>query len=111
MADATLWKAIRTLAGLMAIAYVAAALIGGFAIDFDSSGGRALWFILLLIGAALLGAGLLLGIPSRWSRVLVLVAGGVLGALVVFWAILPILAALALAVLGFLWARRPSPSF
>ena len=108
MRERTLWSAIRTLAILLGIAYLLAGIIGGFAIDFDSSADRTFWVVFLIAGGILLFAGLAVAARSRWLAVIVLAAGGILGSLIIFWAILPALATIALIVLTVLWARRPA---
>jgi len=106
--DAKLWRWIRILAIVLAVAYAAVGIIGGLAIDFDDSSDRLFWILLLVIAAALLLLGVAVAPRSRWLAVAGLALGGILGSVVLFWAILPALLTLVLIVLAVLWARRPT---
>jgi hypothetical protein len=108
MSDASLWRWIRILAIVLAACYAGVGIIGGIAIDFDGTGDRLFWMLFLLVGAAMLLLGVGAADRSRWLAVGAMAAGGLLGSLALFWAILPPLATLVLVVLGVLWARRPA---
>lgn len=108
MGERQLWQAIRYLAWFLGLAYVVIGIVGAALIDFDSGGARALWLSFLIAGGILLIAGLRLAGRSRWQTFAVLTIGAVLGSLVIFWAVVPAAAAIALIVLTFLWARRPA---
>ncbi|HET9232613.1 MAG TPA: hypothetical protein VFP10_00550, partial [Candidatus Eisenbacteria bacterium] len=65
-----------------------------------------LWALFLIVGGLLVLAGLRLlhHAPGRGATLVSL--GAVLGALPIFWALLPLLLATALLVLSVLYARR-----
>ena len=69
-----------------------------------------LWAVFLIAGGLLVLAGLrvLRGAPGRGATLVSL--GAVLGALPIFWALLPLLLATALLVLSVLYARRATRS-
>ena len=96
------------LGGLLALAAAVLGLVIGLGGDWDSNGERAIWFVLTLGGAALLAAGLWYSLrrPSMTAAVLNVV-GALMCGFVAFWSVLMPLAAVAVAVLAILWARRP----
>jgi len=106
--ETRLEQAVKILAVLLGLAYVLTGIIGGAFIDFDSSSDRGFWLGFLIGGGVLLLLGLLLADRSRWLTALVLAVGAILGALAIFWTVLPALAALVLIVMAVLWARRPA---
>lgn len=60
----------------------------------------------MTLGGLILLGGLRLLSRSPWAGAAVVSAGAVLGALPVVWAIVPLLVALVLVVLGVMYARR-----
>ncbi len=103
--------AIRILGGLLALAAAVLGLIIGFGDDWDSNGERALWFVLTLGGATILAAGLWYAVraPSTTAAVLIVVGALVSGfmSFYIFWSIVMPIAAVTLAVMTLIWARRP----
>ncbi len=110
MRTSSLGTAILILGGLLALAYLAAAVVGGLLIDWEDDGGsadRAFWISFLIGGSVLLVAGRLLADRSRWLAAALISLGAIAGAIPTFWTIVIPLAAIALVVLAVLWARRP----
>jgi hypothetical protein len=101
-------RAVKILAVLLGLAYLLIGIVGGAFIDFNTSSDRAFWLGFLIGGGVLLLLGLLLSARSRWLTTVVLAVGAILGALTIFWTVLPALAALALIVMAILWARQPA---
>ncbi len=99
--------AILVLGGLLALATAVLGLAIGFGDDWDSNGERAFWFVFTLGGAALLAAGLWYAMrePSMTAAALIVVGALVCG-FIVFWSIVIPIAALAVAVMTIMWARR-----
>jgi hypothetical protein len=78
--------------------------------DEAAASDQILWAVFLIAGGLLVLAGLrvLHGAPGRGATFVSI--GAVLGALPIFWALLPLLLALALLVLSVLYARRAARS-
>jgi hypothetical protein len=78
--------------------------------DEAAASDQILWAVFLIVGGLLVLAGLRLlhDAPGRGAALVSL--GAVLGALPIFWALLPILLALTLIVLSVLYARRAARS-
>ena len=97
------------LGGLLALASVVLGLVIGLGDDWDSNGERVLWFVFTLGGAALLAAGLWYALrrPSMAATAMIVV-GALMCGFATFWSVLMPLAAVAVAVMAILWARRPS---
>jgi hypothetical protein len=103
--------AVLVLGGLLALAYILGAILGGLLFDWEDDGGdndRWFWIVFLLVGAFLLIAGLVIGARSRWLAAALVSLGAVIGAVVTFWSIVIPIAAIALIILNVLWARRPT---
>lgn len=103
--------AILVIGGVLGVAYVAAGIIGGIAIDWGDSRGadRALWIAFLAGGGALLLAGLwALRNASPWVAAALVSIGAVAGAVAMFWSVLVPLGAILLVVLSVVRARRVS---
>lgn len=101
-------RAILVLGGLLALATAVVGLIVGLGDDWDSNGERALWFVLTLGGAILLAAGLWYAsrTPSM-TAVALIVLGALVSGFVIFWSIVIPIAAITVAVMAIIWARRP----
>lgn len=110
MPDTRLGRAVLILGALLAAVYLIAGLVGAIFIDWDDDDGgdSAFWIVFLVGGALVLVAGLLARSRSRWLAVALLAIGAIAGAVVIFWSVLIPLAALVLIVLAVLWAREPS---
>jgi hypothetical protein len=110
MRTSRLSTAILILGGLLALAYLAGAVLGGLLIDWEDDGGaddRVFWMSFLIGGFVLLLAGLLLANRSRSLAAALISLGAIAGAIPTVWTIVIPLAAIALVVLTVLWARRP----
>ena len=109
MRTSSLGTAVFVLGAILALAYLAGAVLGAVLVDWDDDGGdtdRAFWMIFLLGGCVLLVAGLVLAARSRWLAAVLIVLGAVAGAIATFWTIVVPLAVIALVVLTIMWARR-----
>ena len=89
--------------------YALAAVVGVVAIEFDSTASRALWLVLLLLGAALMLVGQLALPPSGRSALLVSL-GAVLGGLPLFWTLIVPVAVAAVIACSVALARRAVPA-
>ncbi|MDQ3859096.1 MAG: hypothetical protein M3327_11735 [Actinomycetota bacterium] len=100
--------AVLILAALLALAYVAGGVLGGLLIDWDDEEGDAVfWIVFLIGGAVLLLAGLAVAGRSRGLAAALISLGAVAGAIATFWTIVVPVAVVSLVVLSILWARRP----
>ena len=89
--------------------YALAAVVGVVAIEFDSTASRALWLVLLLLGAALMLVGQLALPPSGRSALLVSL-GAVLGGIPLFWTLIVPVAVAAVIACSVALARRAVPA-
>ena len=97
------------LGGLLALAALVLGLLIGFDEDWDSSGERALWFVLTLGGALLLATGLWYASRSRTPTAAVLISiGALMTGVGIFWSIIVPVVAIAVVVLAIMWIRRPA---
>ena len=106
-------KALLGLGMFTAIAYLFVGVAGAIwpgHWDEAAASDQILWAVFLIVGGLLVLAGLRLlhDAPGRGAALVSL--GAVLGALPIFWALLPILLALTLIVLSVLYARRAARS-
>lgn len=106
-------KALLGLGMFTAIAYLIVGVAGAIwpgHWDDAAASDQILWAVFLIAGGLLVLAGLRLlrRAPARGATVLSI--GAVLGALPIFWALLPLLLAVALIVLSVLHARRAARS-
>ena len=109
MAADRITTAIVVIGGVLGVAYVAAGIVGGIAIDWDDSAGaaRVLWIALLAGGGVLLLAGLwVLRTASAWLAAGLVSAGALAGAIAVYWSLLVPVGAMVLVVLSIVRARR-----
>ena len=106
-------KALRALGSFTGVAYlivgVAGAIWPGHWDDAPASD-QVMWAVLLIAGGLLILTGLrvLRRAPARGA--MLVSAGAVIGALPIFWSLLPLLLAAALIVLSVLYARRVARS-
>ena len=106
-------KALRGLGMFTGVAYLIVGVAGAIwpgHWDDAAASDQIVWAVLLIAGGLLVLAGLRLlrRAPAR-SATLVSI-GAVIGALPIFWALLPLLLAIALIVLSVLYARRAAQS-
>jgi len=88
-------------------------LLGGFFVALFGGLNTTVWVFglgLALLGAVLLIVGVVLmsRSRSRWLPAGSLTLGAILGAITTIWAVLPVVAALALIVMSFYWASHPA---
>jgi hypothetical protein len=98
-------------ARIVGVAYALAGIAGGiWPGHWDEAGAtdQILWVVFLLGGGLLIVAGLRLFRRSPWAGAALISMGAVLGALVLFWTIVALVAALALIVVSVITARRMS---
>ena len=109
MQQAGLEKALRGLGKFTGIAYLIVGVAGAIwpgHWDDAAASDQIVWAVLLVGGglAVLAGLRLLPRAPARGGMLVSI--GAVVGALPIFWALLPLLLAVALIVLSVLYARR-----
>jgi hypothetical protein len=109
MQQGGLEKALRGLGMFTGIAYLVVGVAGAIwpgHWDEAAASDQIVWAVLLIAGGAMVLAGLrmLNRAPARGATLLSI--GAVVGALPIFWALLPLLLAVALVVLSVLYARR-----
>jgi uncharacterized membrane protein len=105
---ATVW-----LGWFLAIAYVAIGIAGVIwpgHWDEASATDQILWGVFLISGTVLLVAGLRLLDRAPGRAAVLLSVGAVVGALPIFWTLLPLVLALVLIVLSIRYARRDAPA-
>jgi hypothetical protein len=96
-------------ARVVAIAYVFAGIAGGIwpgHWDDAAASDQILWVVFLVAGGVLILAALWLFTRSPWGGAALISLGAIAGALVVFWTIVALLAALVLIVWSIVEARR-----
>lgn len=106
-------KALLGLGMFTGIAYLIVGVAGAIwpgHWDEAAASDQILWAVFLTVGGLLVLAGLRLlhRAPARGATLISI--GAVLGALPIFWALLPLLLAIALLVLSLLYARRAARS-
>ena len=109
MQQGGLEKALRGLGMFTGVAYVIVGVAGAIwpgHWDDAPASDQIVWAVLLIAGGLVVLAGLrtLRRAPVRGATLVSL--GAVVGALPIFWALLPLLLAVALIVLSVLYARR-----
>ena len=102
-------KALRGLGTFTGVAYLIVGVAGAIwpgHWDDAAASDQIVWAVLLIAGGLLVLTGLrsLRSAPARGATLVSL--GAVVGALPIFWALLPLLLAVALIVLSVLYARR-----
>jgi hypothetical protein len=102
-------SATRFLVFALAALYALAALVGVFAIDFETTRDAVLWLSFLLVGAGLMVLGQLAVPPGARSALLVSV-GAALGGLPLFWTLLVPVAVAAVIACSIALARRAAPA-
>jgi hypothetical protein len=109
MSGEGLVSATRFLVFALAALYALAALVGAFAIDFDTTRDLALWLGFLLVGAGLMVLGQL-ALPPSVRYALIVSLGAVLGGLPLFWTLLVPVAVAAVIACSIALARRAAPA-
>ncbi len=113
MQQGGLEKALRWLGMFTGVAYLIVGVAGAIwpgHWDDAAASDQIIWAVLLVAGGLLVltGLRLLRSAPARGATLVSL--GAVIGALPIFWALLPLLLAVALIVLSVLYARRAAQS-
>ena len=113
MQQSGLEKALRGLGMFTGVAYLIVGVAGAIwpgHWDDAAASDQIVWAVLLIAGGLLVLAGLRLlrRAPARGATLVSI--GAVIGALPIFWALLPLLLAVALIVLSVLYARRAAQS-
>lgn len=102
-------SALFWLGGVTGVAYLLAGALGGWwpgHWDDAPAADQVIWIVLLVGGGVAILAGLrVIERSPRWGAILVSV-GAVAGALVLFWTVIVMLVAVALAVLSVAYGRR-----
>ena len=102
-------KALLGLGMLTGVAYLIVGLAGAIwpgHWDDAAASDQILWAVFLIAGGLLVLAGLRFLSRAPGRAALLISLGAVLGALPIFWALLPLLLAVALIVLSVIHARR-----
>jgi hypothetical protein len=109
MGEGWLPKALLWLGGFTGVAFLAIGIAGGIwpgHWDDAPASDQILWVVFGVGGGLAILAGLRLFARSAWTGAALVSVGAIVGALPIFWAILPLLLAVALIVLSILCARR-----
>ena len=109
MRDESLGKALFWLGLFVGVAYVIIGIAGGIwpgHWDDAPASDQIAWVVLGVGGGILVLGGLRLLSRSPVAGAALISLGAILGALPIFWALLPLLLALALIVLSVVYARR-----
>ena len=109
MEQERLGKALFWLGWLTGVAFIAIGIAGGIwpgHWDDAGAGDQILWVVFGVGGGFAILAGLRLFSRSAWGGAALVSVGAIAGALPIFWALLPLLLAVALIVLSILNARR-----
>jgi hypothetical protein len=106
-------KALRALGVFTGVAYLIVGVAGAIwpgHWDDAAASDQIAWAVLLIAGGLLVltGVRMLRSAPARGATLVSM--GAVIGALPIFWALLPLLLAVALIVLSVLYARRAARS-
>lgn len=104
-------RAVGAIAGLLAITYLIAGVVGAAARghwDEASATDEILWYVFSFAGALLLVVGLRALDGSPWIGAIVASVGAAVGALPVFWTIVVPMLAILFVVLVVVYARRIS---
>jgi hypothetical protein len=106
-------KLLRNLGYFAAVAYVVVGLVGGLSLPHwvdASASDQAAWIILMVGGAILLVAGLLLFPRSNWGGAVLVSVGAFFGALPIFPTFVGLVLAVLIVVLAVRHAREPGRS-
>jgi hypothetical protein len=104
-----LGKALFGLGSFAGVVFILVGIAGGIwpgHWDDSPASDQIIWVALGVGGGLAILAGLRLLQRSPWSGATLVSLGGIVGALPIFWTILPLLVAIALVVLSVLYARR-----
>ena len=111
METGLLRRVLGALAAVTGVTYLVVGVAGGiWPGHWDDSGAadQILWFVFGIAGGVLVLAGLRQIDRSPKLAATLLSVGGIVGALPIFWTIVPLLLGLALIVLSVIYARRVS---
>ena len=111
METSWLTKALFGLGAVAGVAFIVVGIAGGIwpgHWDDAPASDQIIWVVLGVGGGVAVLGGLRLLRRSPWGGAALVSLGAVAGALPVFWALLPLLVAIALVVLSVLYARRAS---
>jgi hypothetical protein len=104
-----LTKALFGLGAVAGVAFILVGIAGGVwpgHWDDAPASDQILWIVFGVGGGVAVLAGLRLLQRSPWGGATLVSLGAIAGALPIFWALLPVLVAIALVVLSVLYARR-----
>ena len=109
MRGGALRKTLLILGGFVAFAYLVIGIVGALwpgHWDEASAADEIIWDTLLIGGGVAVAVGLWLIDKSPWTGAAFVSIGSVAGGIAIFWALLPVLVAVALVVLSVVYARR-----
>jgi hypothetical protein len=109
--NGALTKALFWLGGLTGVAFIVIGIAGGIwpgHWDDAAASDQIMWVVLGVGGGLALLAGLRLLPRSPWTGAALVSLGAIVGALPIFWSVLPLLLAVALIVLSVVYARKHS---
>ena len=102
-------RGLTVVGWIVGIAYIAAGIAGGIRPghwDDAAASDQLVWVVLLVTGGTLILAGLRLFPRSPWGGAALISLGAIAGALVLFWTLIVLVAALVLIVWSIVAARR-----
>ncbi len=102
-------KPLLLVGGIAVVFYLLWGLVFGLMPSHWEESGvmdQVLFLVLMIGGSLLLGVGLWVFSRAPWLGALLISLGGILGALPVFWMLLPLVVAVALVMLSIVYARR-----
>ena len=109
MDNGPLTKTLFWLGGFTGVAFIVVGIVGGIwpgHWDDAPASDQIAWVVLGVGGGLALLAGLRLLPRSPWTGTALVSLGAIVGALPIFWALLPLLLAVAVIVLSVMYARK-----
>jgi len=109
MENGPLTKTLFWLGAFTGVAFIVVGIVGGILPSHwedAPASDRIVWVVLSVGGGLALLAGLRLLSRSPWTGTALVSLGAIVGALPIFWALLPLLLAVALIVLSVIYARK-----
>jgi hypothetical protein len=108
MENGPLTKTLFWLGAFTGVAFILVGIVGGILPQWDDApaSDQIVWVVLGVGGGLALLAGLRLLPRAPWTGTALVSLGAIVGALPIFWAVLPLLLTVALIVLSVIYARK-----